>query len=183
MVRDLREDVEGAKFNDWEMPVNQFGGVHLSYASMPTQMPFNTVKDYENYIARLHQLPRVLDQVTDDMKLGLRDQLDAAQISAGESDGPGAGDRRRDVETRVPFNQPVLKFPEGVSAADQQRLRDAVTKAVKTEVNPAYAKFAAFVKNDYAPKGRTEMGVWSLPDGDARYQFAVRQHDHHRSSA
>src|ERR1039457_2965231 len=48
-------------------------------------------------------------------------------------------------------------------------------KTVKSEVNPAYAKFAAFVKNDYAPKGRTEMGVWSLPEGDARYQFEVRR--------
>ena len=76
---------------------------------------------------------------------------------------------------KSPFAQPVLKFPAEVSSADQQRLRDAVTKAVQSEVNPAYAKFAAFVKNDYAPKGRTEMGVWSLPNGDARYQFAVKQ--------
>ena len=46
MVRGLRQDVEGAKFNSWEMPVDQFNGVHLSYASMPSQMPFKTVKDY-----------------------------------------------------------------------------------------------------------------------------------------
>src|SRR5271165_4904644 len=49
MVRDLREAVEGARFNNWEMPVNQFYGVHLEYASMPTQMPFKTAKDYANY--------------------------------------------------------------------------------------------------------------------------------------
>ena len=174
MVRDLRRNVEGAKFNDWEMPVDQFGGVHLNYASMPTQMPFNTVKDYENYIARLHQLPRVLDQVTEDMKLGLHDHLmppkfllEKVTVQAQEiADATG---------NKSPFNQPVLKFPAEIPAADQQRLRDAVMKTVKTEVNPAYAKFAAFVKNDYAPKGRTDMGIWSLPDGDARYHFAVLQ--------
>jgi len=174
MVRDLRRNVEGAKFNDWEMPVDQFGGVHLNYASMPTQMPFNTVKDYENYIARLHQLPRVLDQVTEDMKLGLSDHLmppkfllEKVTVQAKEiADANG---------NKSPFNQPVLKFPAEIPAADQQRLRDAVMKTVKTEVNPAYAKFAAFVKNDYAPKGRTDMGIWSLPDGDARYHFAVLQ--------
>src|SRR5208283_4418442 len=71
MVRDLRQDIEGSKFNDWEMPVDQFNGAHLGLASMPTQMPFTNVKDYENYIARLHQIPRVLDQVTANMKLGL----------------------------------------------------------------------------------------------------------------
>ena len=174
MVRDLRRNVEGAKFNDWEMPVDQFGGVHLNYASMPTQMPFNTVKDYENYIARLHQLPRVLDQVTEDMKLGLTDHLMPPKFLL-EKVTVQAKEIADAIGNKSPFNQPVLKFPAEIPAADQQRLRDAVMKTVKTEVNPAYAKFAAFVKNDYAPKGRTDMGIWSLPDGDARYHFAVLQ--------
>jgi uncharacterized protein (DUF885 family) len=173
-VRDLRQAVEGAKFNDWEMPVDQMNGVHLQYASMPLQMPFKTVKDYENYIARLHQLPRVFGQVTANMKLGLRDHLMPPKFLL-EKVTVQAQEIADAKEEKNPFNQPVLKFPEGVPPADQQHLRDAVMKTVKTKVNPAYAKFAAFVKNDYAPKGRTEMGVWSLPDGDARYQFGVRR--------
>ena len=174
MVRDLRQSIDGAKFNGWEMPVDQFNGAHLSFASMASQMPFKTVKDYENYLARLHQLPRVFDQVTANMKLGLRDHLMPPKFLL-EKVTVQAQEIADASEAKSPFNQPVLKFPEGISAADQQRLRDAVMKTVKTEVNPAYAKFAAFVKSDYAPKGRTEMGVWSLPDGDARYQYAVRR--------
>ena len=174
MVRELRQALEGAKFNGWEMPVDQFNGAHLGYASMPSQMPFKTVKDYENYIARLHQLPRVLGELTDDMKIGLHDHLmppkyllEKVTVQAQEI-ADATGDKS-------PFAQPVLKFPAEISAADQQRLRDAVMNTVKTEVAPAYAKFAAFVKNDYAPHGRTEMGAWSLPDGDARYQYAVKR--------
>jgi len=174
MVRNLREDIEGAKFHNWEMPVNQMNGMHLNYASMPTRMPFKAAKDYENYLARLHQLPRVFDEVTEDMKLGLRDHLmppkyllEKVAVQAQEVAAAGA--------EKSPFNQPVMKFPAEISAGDQQRLRDAVMKTVKDEVNPAYAKFAAFVKNDYAPQGRTEMGVWSLPDGEARYQYAAHR--------
>jgi uncharacterized protein (DUF885 family) len=174
MVRDLRQAVEGAKFHDWEMPVDQMNGVHLNYASMPRQMPFKTVQDYENYIARLQQLPRVFDQVTANMKLGLRDHLMPPKFLL-EKVTVQAQEIADAKEEKNPFDQPVLKFPEGIPAAEQQRLRDAVMKTVKSEVNPAYAKFAAFVKNDYAPKGRTEMGAWSLPDGDARYQFEVRR--------
>lgn len=174
MVRSLREDVEGARFNDWEMPVDQMNGVHLNYASLPSQMPFNTVKDYGNYIARLHQLPTVMEQVTEDMKLGLRDRLMPPKFLL-EKVTVQAQEIADATDDKSPFAQPVLKFPAGISAADQQRLREAVLKAVKSEVNPAYAKFASFVKTDYAPKGRTEMGVWSLPDGDARYQFYVRR--------
>ena len=56
MVRGLREDIESAGFKDWEMPVNQFGGIHLSYAGLPTAMPFHSVKDYDDYIARLKKV-------------------------------------------------------------------------------------------------------------------------------
>ena len=174
MVRDLHESIEGAKFRSWEMPVNQMNGMHLNYASMPTRMPFKTVKDYENYLSRLHQISRVFDQVTENMKLGLHDRLmppkyllEKVTVQAQEVADTSA--------EKSPFNQPVLKFPGEIPSADQQHLREAVMNAVKNEVNPAYAKFAAFVKNDYAPNGRTEMGVWSLPDGDARYEFAVER--------
>jgi uncharacterized protein (DUF885 family) len=174
MVRDLRENVEGAKFHSWEMPVNQMNGMHLNYASMPTRMPFKTVKDYENYLARLHQLPRVFEQVTEDMKLGLHDHLMPPKYLL-EKVTVQAQEVADASPEKSPFNQPVLKFPAEIPATDQQRLRDAVMTTVKNEVNPAYAKFATFVKNDYAPQGRTEMGVWSLPDGEARYQFAVHR--------
>ena len=173
MVRDLRQAIEGAQFNDWQMPVNQFGGAHLSFASMPTQMPFQSVKDYENYIARLHLLPRALEQITANMTLGMANQLMPPKYLL-EKVTVQAQNIADATEDKSPFTQPVTMFPAAISAADQKRLRDEVVKVTKTEVNPAYAKFAAFVKNDYAPKGRTEMGTWALPNGDARYQFAVK---------
>ena len=174
MARGLREDVEGARFDDWEMPVDQMNGVHLNYASLPSQMPFNTVKDYENYLARLHQLPIALSQVTEDMKLGLRDRLMPPKFLL-EKVTVQAQEIADASEEKSPFVQPLSKFPAGIAAADQQRLRDAIIKTVKTEVNPAYAKFAGFVKTEYAPQGRTELGVWSLPDGQTRYEFYVRR--------
>ena len=59
MVRTLREGIEAAQFKDWEMPATQFGGVHLGCASLPFDSPFRNVKDYEDYLARLGQIPRV----------------------------------------------------------------------------------------------------------------------------
>jgi uncharacterized protein (DUF885 family) len=73
------------------------------------------------------------------------------------------------------FGQPATKIPDAVPAADRQRLHDAIIIAVNTEVRPAYNKLADFLAKDYAPKGRTEPGVWALPNGNALYRFAVRQ--------
>src|SRR5262249_10530971 len=60
-------------------------------------------------------------------------------------------------------------------AADQQRLRSAVLAAIDNEILPAYKRFAAFVRDEYAPHGRPEPGVWALPDGAARYRFEIRR--------
>ena len=75
MVRSLHLDIEGAPFNEWQMSETQFGGVHLGLASMPRDIPFNTPKDYENYVSRLHQIPLALDQVTANLKLGMSNKL------------------------------------------------------------------------------------------------------------
>jgi uncharacterized protein (DUF885 family) len=174
MVRSLKEDIEGAQFNDWQMPVSQFGGPHQGFASMPSQMPFNSSKDYENYLSRLHQIPHALDQITANMKLGMANQLMPPKFLL-EKVAVQAQNIADASEDKSPFTQPLTKFPAGISAADQQRLHDAVVKVVTAEVNPAYARFAAFVKTDYAPKGRTEMGVWSLPNGAERYKFDVKR--------
>lgn len=174
MLRQLRKGIESAQFRPWEMPVNQMNGDHLDLAAMPSQMPFATVKDYENYLARLHAISRVLDQVTVNMRRGMQDRqmppkylLEKVTVEA------------QDIATKLigesPFTAPLQTFPTSISTIDQERLKLAIENAVKDEVQPAYAKFAAFVRDEYAPHGRTEYGVWALPDGEAQYRLAVRQ--------
>jgi len=174
MIRSLREQIEAARFKDWEMPVDQMNGVHLEIASLPSDTPFRSAKDYQDYIARLHQIPRVLQQATANMRAGLGDHLvppryllEKSTLEAQDIAGKSAEDS--------PFTQPLRKFPAGISEADKKKLRAAVLAAVKQEVAPAYARLAEFLRDEYAPRGRTEYGVWALPDGDARYRFNVKQ--------
>ena len=173
-VRELREDIEGTPLKEWEMPVNQMGGIHHSYASMPAQLPFRTTQDYENYLARMHQMPRAFDQTIAVMRLGMRDGMMPPRYVL-EKVATQAEDVAGKTPEASPFAQPVLKFPAAISEADQKRLRAAVLAAVKNEIGPAYAKFARFVRTEYAPKGRADYGVWALPNGDAIYRFNVRQ--------
>ena len=177
MVRSLREDIDNARFKDWEMPATQFGGVHLGYASLPTYLPFRNVKDYQDYLARLHQIPRVLDQATGHMRDGLRDHLMPPKylLEKVAAQAQQVADAPLDKGT---FTEPLRKFPDSISSEDRKRLQAGIEEAVKNEVAPAYAKFAKFVREDYAPHGRLDPGEWALPDGDARYRFAV----HHQTT-
>jgi len=173
MLRSLREHIEAAEFKGWEMPVDQFNGVHLGYAALPSSTPFRSVKDYEDYLSRLRQMPRVFDEITTNMQLGLRDGLVPPRYLL-EKVAVQAQDIADKTLRDSPFTAPVRKFPAGISEPDQKRLEDAVFAAVQNQVAPAYAAFAAFVRTQYAPKGRAEYGVWALPQGDARYRLDVR---------
>lgn len=174
MIRQLRQQIEGVQFKPWEMPVNQMNGIHLELADMVALTPFNTAADYDNYLARLRQIPHAFDQATANMRQGLRDGLMPPRYLL-EKVSAEADDVAGKTGENSPFAKPVKEFPSSVPAADQKRLRDAVLGAVADQIIPAYQRFAAFVRNDYAPHGRADPGVWSLPDGAARYRFAIRR--------
>src|SRR5262249_2497699 len=73
----------------------------------------------------------------------------------------------------TPFAQPLSKMPKTFSEADQVRVRAAFLAVISESVQPAYIRFAKFVREEYAPKGRLEPGLWSLPEGSARYAAQI----------
>jgi len=174
MVRDMQMDLDGMRFKSWEMPVDQQSGIQLWLPEMVNVLPFDTVKDYEDYITRLKLLPRLFDQTIVQMRKGMADGLMPPRMLLGKvvTQATNIGNTPPD---QSPLLQPFNKFPDSIPQADRQRLRDAAIAAIRDSINPAYAKFAAFVRDEYAPKGRTEPGVWSLPDGPERYAFRVKE--------
>ncbi len=163
-----REDVNYSLKN-YEMPVNQQNGVHTRLADLPNAMPFDSVPHYQDYISRLHQIPRALEQTTEVMKQGEKDGLMPPKFLLEKL--PGQCDGIIDAN---PFLEPTKKFPKEFSEQDKKRLTDEITKAVNHDVFPAYKKFAEFLRTEYDPKGRTELSVESLTDGKRRYAEAVK---------
>jgi uncharacterized protein (DUF885 family) len=173
MVRDLRNGIEGAKFKFWQTPVNQMGGIHLNAAQLPSALPFATVKDYDDYVVRLGKFPKTMDDTIANMRKGMAAGLMPPKFLL-EKVTDQAQNLANSKGEESPFALPLKTFPESISAQDQQRLRIATLAAIERSVIPAYEKFAKFVRDEYAPKGRTDVGVWSLPDGKERYAYQVR---------
>jgi uncharacterized protein (DUF885 family) len=174
MVRNLRETLDAAKFREWEMPVNQMNGLHIDAPQLVTSLSFDTVKDYEDYIARLKQLPRAFHDVTVQMRKGMSEGLMPPKILLVQA-AKQANDLATQKPEDSPFAIPTTTFPKEFAAADQQRLRDGVLGALRDSVLPAYVKFTAFLNDEYAPHGRAEIGTWALPNGAERYAFDVRR--------
>ena len=163
-----REDVNYALKN-YEMPVNQQNGVHTRLADLPNAVPFDSVPHYRDYISRLQQIPRVLEQTTEVMRQGEKDGLMPPKLVLEKLPGQCDG-----IIAANPFLEPTRKFPAEFSDADKKRLTDEITKAVNNDVFPAYKKFAEFLRTEYDPKGRPELAIETLADGKRRYVEAVK---------
>ena len=173
MVRDLRQSVELEKLRNWQMSVNQMGGIHLALAQFPSLLSFETAKDFDDYVARLGKFPRNLDDTIANMRKGMANRLMPPRFLL-EKVAEQASNIAETPADKSPFAVPLEKIPAEFSDQEKQRIRTAVLGAIEKHIIPAYSRFASFVRKEYAPKGRTEVGVWSLPDGKERYAMMVR---------
>src|SRR5579864_2974237 len=168
MVRVLKQRIDDYDLKEYEMPISQQNGVHTALADLPLSVPFDSVKHYEDYIARLHQIPRVLSQTTEVLRAGMKDKLMPVRFLLEKLPVQCQG-----IIDDDPFLLPTKKYPASISAEDQKRLTQQITDAINTEVIPAYNSFAAFISKEYAPQGRTALAITSLPDGQKRYQSDI----------
>jgi uncharacterized protein (DUF885 family) len=165
LIRVLRQRITDFNLKEYEMPINQQNGIHTGLADLPLAVPFDSVKHYEDYIARLHQIPRVLSQTTEVLRAGMNDKLMPVRFLLEKLPAQCQG-----IIDDDPFLLPTKKYPASISPEDQKRLTQQITDAINTDVIPAYKTFAAFLRSEYAPAGRTTLSVASLPDGEKRYQ-------------
>ena len=165
LVRVLQQRIADFNFKEYEMPINQQNGIHTKLADLPLSVPLDSVKHYEDYISRLHQVPRALNQTVEVLHAGMKDKLMPVRFLAEKIPGQCQG-----IIDADPFLLPTKKYPAAISAEDQKRLTQQINDAVDNEVLPAYRNFGEFIRTKYAPEGRTTLAITSLPDGQKRYQ-------------
>ena len=165
LIRVLQQRIADFDLKEYEMPINQQNGIHTSLADLPLSVPFDSVKHYEDYIARLHQIPRVLAQSTEVLRAGMQDHLMPVRFLLEKLPAQCQG-----IIDADPFLLPTKKYPSNIPQGVQTRLTGEITAAINSEVFPAYKKFSTFIAAEYAPHGRTTLAITSLPDGEKRYE-------------
>ena len=174
LIHEFEMDEEGAEFKDWEMPVNQMGGIYSDYPQLAAELDFSTVKDYDDWIARLHALPTAFAQVTENMSIGMEDGRVPPKYLLEK-----ALDQVKELANQKPEDSPLAlplkKFPATIPAAEQARIKTAMLDVIAKEDLPAYLRFARFLEVSYVPAGRAKPGIDSLPDGEKYYQFLIKQ--------
>jgi uncharacterized protein (DUF885 family) len=169
LLRTLQQHIDDYDFKEYEMPVSQMDGPHVHLADLPLSVPFGTLKQYEDYIARLHQIPRSFAQTEEVLRAGMKDHLMPVRFLLEKVPAQCRG-----IISADPFLIPTGKYPSAISADDQQRLTREITQVITSEVLPAYQAFGNFIATQYAPHGRAALAVTSLPGGQQRYLNDIR---------
>ena len=174
LTLNITTDLESVEFKEWEMPLTQMDGIYATYTRLAPQLSFDTVKDYDDWIARLHAIPKAFTQTITNMSIGMEDgrvppkyllELALAQVNQLAHEKPEDS----------PLALPIKKFPASIPAPEQERIKTETLDAISKEVLPAYLRLARFMQVSYIPAGRNDAGIWSLPDGDKYYKFLIKR--------
>ena len=174
LMRQFADDEEAAEFKEWEMPVSQQGGIYTEYPRLVAELSFTTVKDFDDWIARLRAIPKAFDQVTTNMTIGIDDGRVPPKFlleKALDQVKQLAGQKPEDS----PLATPLKQLPASIPAPEQERIKSEMLDAIGKQVLPAYQRFARFLQVTYVPAGREQPGISALPDGAKYYQFLIRR--------
>lgn len=171
--RSLQKSVDTFGFNGHLMPFNQLGGVQ-NIDSNTDSLNFFTVRDYEDWLARLSKIDVLIKQSIDLAEKGRKSGLTSPKILMQRIPGQIAVQLVDDPEDS-PFYKIFAELPESISDNDQKRIKTLARKTISKTVLPAYRKLASYFSDTYLPASRDSIGLSVLPNGNDWYELLARQ--------
>jgi uncharacterized protein (DUF885 family) len=172
--KDLETEIEGFKFRTYLMPITQRGGVQ-TLDELGDRLRFSTVKDFEDWLARLRAFPQLMDQDIALMREGARNHIIWPKVVLERV--PAQIDKQLvSKPEESPFFKPFKKFPDEVAAADRERLVKAAKASIASDVLPAFQKLKKYFVEEYLPAAFDQVGVWQMPQGAEFYAHLARRY-------
>jgi len=157
-------------------PINHFSGFHTFYptfASGKGAAPFKTVADYENNIKRHAGYAVLLDRSIGRFREGMKSGVFETKLTI-RNVIEQLDDQLKQTPEESQLYGPVKAFPESIGAADRARLTAATRAAIVDQVYPAMTRVRDFLKNEYLPLARDQVGLSAMKGGAVLYDKMVR---------
>ena len=168
----LDSEIGWLEFHSYRLPISKTGGFHTSYPDLYQFSPFDTVRDYENYIARLEKLRINFDEYIELMRLGLRTGFVPARVTLEGVDASLRAQIMANPAQSV-FYEPFKQFPASIGGADQERLIEAAQETIGRSVVPGYEALLKFLNEEYLPAARESVACADLPNGRELYRERI----------
>ncbi len=172
--KDYEEAIEADKFKRYLPPITQQGGIQ-TIDEITQLMSFETVKDYDDWIARMNAFPVLMEQTLTLMREGRKQNIMLPKVIMERV--PAQIDKMTiEVGERHPFFAPFKTFPKDIAESEQIRLKNLAKAAIEKMVVPQYARLKGYFTNEYLPASYPSVGVWQRPDGADYYAFLARSY-------
>lgn len=169
-----RNLIEEYEYQAYFLPISHISGFHIEFPELPRNVPLRTVRDYENYIARLRAFRTYTEQHIELLRAGLQAGYALPRHIVEFIEPTLRPHIVEDPEQSTLF-EPFRSFPPTVPEGERGRLAEAGRAAIRESVVPAYRDFLVFIKNEYLPKSRVTIAASDLPNGAAYYRHRIRQ--------
>jgi uncharacterized protein (DUF885 family) len=165
--------VEGFPFGWHWIPLDQREGIQTA-DDLGDALRFETVKDYDAWVARLRGFGAYTDQTIALMRRGIETGMLLPKITMKRV--PAQIEKQIVAEPDAsPFFKPLRQFPAGIGETDRQRITREGRAAIESTVVPAYRRFQKFFADEYLPACYDETGAWRMPNGEPLYEFLCRK--------
>jgi len=178
--RQLQDTVDKYQFNGYLMPLHHRGGIQTLH-NLAARLRFDTVEDYDDWLARLGKIDTLIEQTIDLAETGRKAGYMPPRILMERI--PGQLEQQVvEYASESPFFSVFEDLPESFSAADRERIRDAASRTLEDSVLPAYRKLDRYFNQKYLPAARDTIGQSELPNGNAWYEHLTRSYTTTRMS-
>ncbi len=166
--------IEEHKFQWYLAPLNQRGGIQ-SQNELADSLRFQTVKDYDDWIARLKSFPTYMDQTMALMSEGIKARVLLPRVIMNRL--PAQIDKQIAANPdQSLYYKPFKRFPASIPVNEQERLMREAIKAISSNIIPSYIKFKRFFVEEYLRASFDEVGAWQMPQGEEMYAFFTRKY-------
>ncbi len=174
----LKDKIERYAYHPEYIPFTQFGGLPLDFPLLGSgegNQPFETVKDYENWLQRMEKFPEWMVAATENFREGIKNGIVlpktlvakmVVQMNASELTDPS-------LEKNIFFG-PIRNFPKNITESERQKLTTAYSNVITKKIIPAYTAMGKFLEEEYLPKARSTDGLSGLPKGNEIYAYYVK---------
>ena len=175
-VKQQQDALDGESFHNELLPIDQFNNLALltvQLGSGTNAQPFQTVKDYDDWLARANKVPAIFDQAITNMREGVKQGIVEPKVLMVKV-VPQFDAVIKDKPEDSTFWGPITNMPKDFSAADKARLTGAYRRLIADQLMPSFKKLRAYIADDYMLHTRDTVGYSALPDGQAWYAYSVR---------
>ena len=174
--RDLQETIDGWRFGQRDMLFTTYSGWHQNFAGMAQNLPFVTRADYESYLTRLGQYPRLNDNALAATRRAVSGRFVLPCSVLANHERTIAGVITEDP-TQSRFYEPFRRpRPATISEADWAAMQARARETISATIYPAYRRHLDFYRTEYQPNCARSDSVSAQPGGAEYYAYLARSH-------